>query len=71
MRARVHVLAAAASLCAGRTLAHNNLTTSPPTLVSSPHPQVVLLGDTGVGKSSLVLRFVTNSFDKYSESTIG
>jgi hypothetical protein len=30
-----------------------------------------LLGDTGVGKSSIVLRFVTNSFEKYSESTIG
>ena len=35
------------------------------------HRQVVLLGDAGVGKSSLVLRFVTGSFDKYSESTIG
>lgn len=33
--------------------------------------KVVLLGDTGVGKSSIVLRFVTNSFEKYSESTIG
>jgi len=33
--------------------------------------KVVLLGDSGTGKSSIVLRFVTNSFDKYSESTIG
>ena len=38
---------------------------------SAREVKVVLLGDTGVGKSSLVLRFVTNTFDKYSESTIG
>ena len=30
-----------------------------------------MLGDTGCGKSSLVLRFVTNNFRQFSESTIG
>jgi len=33
--------------------------------------KVVILGDSGVGKSSLALRFVTNDFKPYSESTIG
>lgn len=31
----------------------------------------VVLGDTGVGKSSLVLKFVSGNFKPYSESTIG
>jgi Ras-related protein Rab-22 len=38
---------------------------------ASREVKVVLLGDTGVGKSSIVMRFVTNTYDKYSESTIG
>jgi Ras-related protein Rab-5C len=33
--------------------------------------QLVLVGDTAVGKSSLVLRFVKRQFFEYQESTIG
>ena len=33
--------------------------------------KVCLLGDSGVGKSSIALRFVSNEFRPYSESTIG
>lgn len=33
--------------------------------------KVVLLGDTGCGKSSIVLRFVTGTWERYNESTIG
>jgi len=33
--------------------------------------KVVLLGDSGVGKSSIALRFVTDEFCPYSEATIG
>jgi len=33
--------------------------------------KIVLLGDTGVGKSSLAQRYVTNTFKPFSESTIG
>jgi len=33
--------------------------------------KLVILGDSGVGKSSVALRFVSNEFRPYSESTIG
>lgn len=33
--------------------------------------KLVLLGESAVGKSSLVLRFVKQQFDDYRESTIG
>eukprot|EP00004_Rigifila_ramosa_P001299 TRINITY_DN1120_c0_g1_i1.p1 TRINITY_DN1120_c0_g1~~TRINITY_DN1120_c0_g1_i1.p1 ORF type:complete len:216 (-),score=46.87 TRINITY_DN1120_c0_g1_i1:185-787(-) len=33
--------------------------------------KLVLLGDVGVGKSSLVLQFVANTFNPYAEPTIG
>jgi GTPase SAR1 family protein len=33
--------------------------------------KLVLLGDSAVGKSSLVLRFVKKQFFEYQESTIG
>merc|ERR1712137_1541121 len=33
--------------------------------------KVVILGDSGVGKSSILLRFVTNDFHPNYESTIG
>ena len=33
--------------------------------------KLVLLGDTSVGKTSIVLRFIKGSYDEYQESTIG
>lgn len=33
--------------------------------------KTVILGDTGVGKTSIALRFVNNSFMSYVDSTIG
>ncbi|MQL73760.1 hypothetical protein Taro_006120 [Colocasia esculenta] len=37
----------------------------------SNNAKLVLLGDAGAGKSSLVLRFVKNQFIEFQESTIG
>ena len=37
----------------------------------SKHYKLVLLGDAGVGKSSIVLRFTDDSFSDFQESTVG
>ncbi|CAM8939377.1 unnamed protein product [Rhodiola kirilowii] len=37
----------------------------------SINAKLVLLGDVGAGKSSLVLRFVKGQFVEFQESTIG
>ncbi|XP_008582160.1 PREDICTED: ras-related protein Rab-11B [Galeopterus variegatus] len=42
-----------------------------PHLSSFPIPQVVLIGDSGVGKSNLLSRFTRNEFNLESKSTIG
>ncbi|WBW72703.1 GTPase Ypt5 [Schizosaccharomyces osmophilus] len=42
-----------------------------PKNVVTVNQKLVLLGDSAVGKSSLVLRFVKDQFDDYRESTIG
>jgi small GTP-binding protein len=39
--------------------------------MQSANPKLVLLGESSVGKSSLVLRFVRGQFSEYQESTIG
>lgn len=38
---------------------------------STSSRKLVLLGESAVGKSSLVLQFVKGQFDDYRESTIG
>ena len=54
---------------------NNNFTTNRST--ANGHPartcqfKMVLLGESAVGKSSLVLRFVRGQFHEYQESTIG
>merc|ERR1712195_428932 len=56
---------------------HRPLITSPPMALNSSGAskvvqfKLVLLGDSAVGKSSLVLRFVRGQFFEYQESTIG
>lgn len=40
-------------------------------VVKCPEVKLVLLGDAGVGKSSLAQRFVANHFKPYCETTIG
>ena len=35
------------------------------------HHKLVLLGESGVGKSTLVIRFVKGKFNEFQESTIG
>lgn len=42
-----------------------------PYLSSLPAPPVVLIGDSGVGKSNLLSRFTRNEFNLESKSTIG
>jgi small GTP-binding protein len=53
----------------------NNRANSRPGTVSGPNKtcqfKLVLLGESAVGKSSLVLRFVKGQFHEYQESTIG
>jgi len=41
------------------------------TSLKCPEVKLVLLGDAGVGKSSLAQRYVTNNFKPYCETTIG
>ena len=42
-----------------------------PILLRAKQPKVLLVGDSGVGKSCLLMRFTTNRFDDVTTSTIG
>ena len=33
--------------------------------------KVILLGESGVGKTSIIRRYINNEFSQYSESTLG
>ena len=44
---------------------------APPAAPITSSRKLVLLGESAVGKSSLVLQFVKGQFDDYRESTIG
>lgn len=45
--------------------------TFPPADIPPPSYKIVLLGDSSVGKTSLVHRFTNNSFDQHTSNTIG
>lgn len=51
----------------------NNVLMQPPPAVNNRihHFKLVLLGDTAVGKSCLVVRFVRDEFFEFQEPTIG
>lgn len=38
---------------------------------SNPQIKLIAVGDTGVGKSSILTRFTSNKFDDFSEPTLG
>ena len=49
----------------------NNFTRNNPQMSKTWHYKLVLLGDTAVGKSCLVVRFVRDEFFEFQEPTIG
>lgn len=50
---------------------NNNIGPSSPAASRVHHFKLVLLGDTAVGKSCLVVRFVRDEFFEFQEPTIG
>ena len=36
-----------------------------------PHIKIVVIGDSGVGKTSIAIRYVFNKFSKSQETTLG